>query len=133
MRDFSSEHFVLEDGSKIAVIGGGPAGISTAWQLIQRYPDKQIMVVEKESHFAGHQTGHNSGVIHAGVYYQPPFYRELKNIDGIINTNQKAQSSFQIVGASDSNSLEVATLFYKQTIDHVVPVSSAKAAGIASW
>jgi L-2-hydroxyglutarate oxidase len=53
------------------IVGGGIVGISTAWQLVQRYPDKQIMVVEKESHFAGHQTGHNSGVIHAGVYYQP--------------------------------------------------------------
>ena len=39
----------------------------------------------------------------AGVYYQPPFYRELKNIDGEINTNQKAQSSFQLVGATDWN------------------------------
>jgi L-2-hydroxyglutarate oxidase len=53
------------------IVGGGIVGISTAWQLIQRYPDKQIMVVEKESHYAEHQTGHNSGVIHAGVYYQP--------------------------------------------------------------
>jgi len=53
------------------IVGGGIVGISTAWQLVRRYPDKQIMVVEKESHFAGHQTGHNSGVIHAGVYYQP--------------------------------------------------------------
>jgi (S)-2-hydroxyglutarate dehydrogenase len=53
------------------IIGGGIVGISTAWQLLQRYPDKQILVLEKESHFAGHQTGHNSGVIHAGVYYQP--------------------------------------------------------------
>ena len=53
------------------IVGGGIVGISTAWQLAQRYSDKQIMVVEKESHFAGHQTGHNSGVIHAGVYYQP--------------------------------------------------------------
>ena len=53
------------------IVGGGIVGISTAWQLLQRYPHKQIMVVEKESHFAGHQTGHNSGVIHAGVYYQP--------------------------------------------------------------
>jgi hypothetical protein len=41
--------------------------------------------------------------VSAGVYYQPPFYRELKNIDGTINPNQRAQSSFQIVGASDWN------------------------------
>ena len=53
------------------IVGGGIVGISTAWQLLQRYPHQQILVLEKESHFAGHQTGHNSGVIHAGVYYQP--------------------------------------------------------------
>jgi len=53
------------------IVGGGIVGISTAWQLLQRYPDKRILVLEKESHYAGHQTGHNSGVIHAGVYYQP--------------------------------------------------------------
>ena len=53
------------------IVGGGIVGISTAWQLLQRYPKKRILVLEKESHYAGHQTGHNSGVIHAGVYYQP--------------------------------------------------------------
>ena len=53
------------------IVGGGIVGISTAWQLLQRYPNKRILVLEKESHYAGHQTGHNSGVIHAGVYYQP--------------------------------------------------------------
>ena len=53
------------------IVGGGIVGISTAWQLLQRYPDRRIVVLEKTPHFAGHQTGHNSGVIHAGVYYQP--------------------------------------------------------------
>jgi len=53
------------------IVGGGIVGISTAWQLLQRHPHQRILVLEKESHFAGHQTGHNSGVIHAGVYYQP--------------------------------------------------------------
>ena len=53
------------------IVGGGIVGISTAWQLLQRYPDRRIMVLEKESHLAWHQSGHNSGVIHAGVYYQP--------------------------------------------------------------
>lgn len=53
------------------VIGGGIVGVSTAWQLKQRWPDKKILLLEKESGFAQHQTGHNSGVIHAGVYYAP--------------------------------------------------------------
>ena len=53
------------------IIGGGIVGISTAWQLLQRYPEKKILLLEKEKTFAAHQTGHNSGVIHAGVYYSP--------------------------------------------------------------
>ncbi len=53
------------------VVGGGIIGLSTAWQLQQRCPDKRILLLEKESGFARHQTGHNSGVIHAGVYYVP--------------------------------------------------------------
>ena len=53
------------------VIGGGIVGMSTAWQLQKRCPDKKILLLEKESSFAKHQTGHNSGVIHAGVYYPP--------------------------------------------------------------
>ncbi|MCW8328943.1 L-2-hydroxyglutarate oxidase [Photobacterium sp. SDRW27] len=53
------------------IIGGGIVGVSTAWQLQQRYPDKSILLIEKETGLAQHQTGHNSGVIHAGVYYAP--------------------------------------------------------------
>lgn len=53
------------------VIGGGILGLSTAWQLQRQYPDKTVLIVEKESALARHQTGHNSGVIHAGVYYKP--------------------------------------------------------------
>jgi L-2-hydroxyglutarate oxidase len=53
------------------IIGGGIVGLSTAWQLRQRQPDKRIVLLEKERSLAFHQTGHNSGVIHAGIYYEP--------------------------------------------------------------
>ena len=55
----------------LALVGGGIVGVSTAWQLQQRFPDARIVLIEKESVLARHQTGHNSGVIHAGVYYAP--------------------------------------------------------------
>ncbi|MFT2112475.1 L-2-hydroxyglutarate oxidase [Marinomonas sp. 2405UD68-3] len=55
----------------IAIIGGGIVGLATAWQLIQANPRKKIILIEKESDVGCHQTGHNSGVIHAGVYYNP--------------------------------------------------------------
>ena len=54
-----------------AIIGGGIVGLSTAWQLKRRLPDRSVLVIEKEAAVARHQSGHNSGVIHAGVYYRP--------------------------------------------------------------
>ncbi len=53
------------------ITGGGIVGVSTAWQLKQQEPERSILLLEKESQIASHQTGHNSGVIHAGVYYAP--------------------------------------------------------------
>ena len=55
----------------ITLIGGGIVGAATAMELKHRHPDARILLIEKENKFAAHQTGHNSGVIHAGVYYQP--------------------------------------------------------------
>ncbi|WP_427977949.1 L-2-hydroxyglutarate oxidase [Agarivorans sp.] len=53
------------------IIGGGIVGLATALQLQKTYPNANIALLEKEASLAFHQTGHNSGVIHAGVYYQP--------------------------------------------------------------
>jgi L-2-hydroxyglutarate oxidase len=55
----------------VIIIGGGIVGLSIAMQLTERFPNLSVTVVEKESCVAAHQTGHNSGVIHAGVYYTP--------------------------------------------------------------
>jgi (S)-2-hydroxyglutarate dehydrogenase len=54
-----------------AIVGGGIVGLSTALNLGRRYPDARILILEKESSVAAHQTGNNSGVIHSGIYYQP--------------------------------------------------------------
>jgi L-2-hydroxyglutarate oxidase len=54
-----------------AVIGGGIVGLSVAWAILQRQPRARIVVLEKESDWARHQTGRNSGVIHSGIYYKP--------------------------------------------------------------
>jgi len=55
----------------VVVIGGGIVGVSTAWHLQQRFPDSRILLLEKEQQLVFHQTGHNSGVIHSGIYYAP--------------------------------------------------------------
>jgi len=57
--------------TEYVVIGAGIVGLATAYELTRRYPDATVTVLEKEDHVAAHQTGHNSGVIHAGVYYKP--------------------------------------------------------------
>ncbi|MCE2463024.1 MAG: L-2-hydroxyglutarate oxidase [Dehalococcoidia bacterium] len=55
----------------VAIIGGGIIGLSTALWLTERYPRHRVVVIEKEKELAVHQTGHNSGVIHSGIYYRP--------------------------------------------------------------
>ena len=55
----------------VAIVGGGIIGLATALQLTRRYPRCRVAVVEKEPDLAAHQTGHNSGVIHSGIYYRP--------------------------------------------------------------
>ncbi len=55
----------------IVVIGGGIIGLSTAYQIMLAYPDKKLLLIEKENTISSHQTGHNSGVIHSGIYYKP--------------------------------------------------------------
>ena len=56
---------------QVAIIGGGIIGLSTALRLTERHPDCRVVVLEKEPQLAQHQTGHNSGVIHSGIYYAP--------------------------------------------------------------
>lgn len=70
------------------IIGGGIVGMSTAWQLKQAYPDHKILLLEKESGPAQHQTGHNSGVIHAGVYYTPGSLKAKFCLAGNIATKE---------------------------------------------
>jgi (S)-2-hydroxyglutarate dehydrogenase len=65
-----------------AVIGGGIVGLSTAMTLGQQYPNAKILVLEKESRWAFHQTGNNSGVIHSGIYYKPGSYKAKFCRDG---------------------------------------------------
>ena len=55
----------------IAIIGGGIVGLASAYRLTEQYPDTSVVVLEKEDRVAAHQTSHNSGVIHSGVFYEP--------------------------------------------------------------
>ncbi|MBP3956441.1 L-2-hydroxyglutarate oxidase [Gemmata sp. G18] len=55
----------------LVVVGGGIVGLATAYQFTKRCPGKRVVVLEKEDRVAVHQTGHNSGVLHSGIYYKP--------------------------------------------------------------
>ncbi len=55
----------------LAIIGAGIVGLATAMELLTRFPSLRLVVLEKEQAIGQHQTGHNSGVIHSGVYYTP--------------------------------------------------------------
>jgi L-2-hydroxyglutarate oxidase len=55
----------------VAIVGGGIVGLATAYTLTEQYPDRSLVVLEKEDRVATHQTGRNSGVIHSGIYYRP--------------------------------------------------------------
>ena len=64
-------HDVVRDASAVGVVGGGIVGLAVARELTRRQPGRDVLVLEKEDELAAHQTGHNSGVVHAGVYYAP--------------------------------------------------------------
>src|SRR5438132_125932 len=55
----------------VAIIGGGIVGLATAYRLLEQRPELRVAIFEKEAELARHQSGHNSGVIHAGLYYAP--------------------------------------------------------------
>lgn len=64
------------------ISGAGIVGLSTAYKLQIEYPDANILVLEKENKVAAHQTGHNSGVIHSGIYYVPGSYKAKNCVEG---------------------------------------------------
>lgn len=66
----------------IVIVGGGIVGLATAYQLKQQQPQLKIALVEKEDVVAKHQTGHNSGVIHSGLYYKPGSLKAKNCING---------------------------------------------------
>ncbi|HEY1341825.1 MAG TPA: L-2-hydroxyglutarate oxidase [Bryobacteraceae bacterium] len=68
---------------RFAIVGGGIVGLATAYRLRERFPDASITVLEKEDTVGRHQTGHNSGVLHCGLYYKPGSVKARLAVGGI--------------------------------------------------
>jgi (S)-2-hydroxyglutarate dehydrogenase len=68
---------------KVIVIGGGIVGLATAYRLGERFPGARITLLEKENAVGRHQTGHNSGVLHCGLYYKPGSVKARLAVEGI--------------------------------------------------
>lgn len=66
----------------IAIIGGGIVGAATAYKIQSKYPHIKILLIEKEPRLSAHQTGHNSGVLHSGLYYKPGSKKAINCIKG---------------------------------------------------
>ncbi len=76
----------------VIVVGCGIVGAASAWQILQRWPDCRLLMLEKESAPARHQSGHNSGVVHAGVYYPVASLKARMCREGLAKTREFCQS-----------------------------------------
>jgi (S)-2-hydroxyglutarate dehydrogenase len=68
---------------RVAIVGGGVVGLATAYKLLEAKPNWTVFTLEKESGVGRHQSGHNSGVLHAGLYYRPGSYKARLAVSGI--------------------------------------------------
>ena len=112
-----------------AIIGGGIVGLSTAMALGERYPNAQILVLEKESEWAFHQTGNNSGVIHSGLYYKPGSFKAKFCRDGsrsMVEFCQKHDIDHEVCGkvivATNEQELPRLENLYIRGLENDIPV-----------
>lgn len=72
----------MDNSFDFIIVGGGIVGLATAYKLQKKFPNLNLLVLEKEDHLASHQTGNNSGVIHSGIYYKPGSRKAKNCVEG---------------------------------------------------
>lgn len=117
------------------VIGGGIVGVATAHRILSRHPGASLLLVEKAPTLAVHQTGHNSGVIHSGIYYEPGSLKARLCREGARRTKEFAAAHdipFQVCGkllvATDSAEHARMLALYERSITNGVEVELLDAA-----
>lgn len=112
-----------------AIVGGGIVGLSTGMALGKRYPQAKILVLEKESQWAFHQTGNNSGVIHSGIYYKPGSFKAKFCRDGrdsMVKFCQEYGIDHEVCGkvivATDEQELPRLENLYKRGLENGIEV-----------
>ncbi len=109
----------------VIIIGAGLVGLSTAYQLKSKNPNSKILILEKESDVAKHQSGNNSGVIHSGIYYKPGSLKAKNCIEGyksIIDFAEKHNISYDLCGkiivAKNEKELPLLDTIYTRGIEN---------------
>ncbi|MEN9448613.1 MAG: hypothetical protein RJA25_1903 [Bacteroidota bacterium] len=109
----------------VIIIGAGLVGLSTAYQLKSKKPNSKILILEKESDVAKHQSGNNSGVIHSGIYYKPGSLKAKNCIEGyksIIDFAEKHNISYDLCGkiivAKNEKELPLLDTIYTRGIEN---------------
>ncbi|MEJ5050154.1 L-2-hydroxyglutarate oxidase [Chryseobacterium culicis] len=109
----------------IIIIGAGLVGLATAYQTQLKNPDSKILILEKENDVALHQSGHNSGVIHSGIYYKPGSLKAKNCIEGynsVINFAEKYGIRYDLCGkiivATSQEELPLLDNIYKRGVEN---------------
>lgn len=120
------------------VIGGGIVGMATAMKLLEREPGASVLVLEKESDLGAHQTAHNSGVIHAGIYYEPGSLKARLCRRGAQATKEFCRDNaipFEVPGklvvATDETELERMNALYERSTSNHVEVERVSGSELA--
>lgn len=116
------------------VIGGGIVGLATALHVQKKFPDAKVLLLEKESAPALHQTGRNSGVIHSGIYYKPGSYKARfakAGAESMVQFCEKFGIAYEVCGkvivATKENELPQLESLYQRGQQNGVPVEKVSA------
>ncbi len=109
----------------VAIIGGGIVGLATALSIMQNRPETKLILLEKESSIAQHQTGNNSGVIHSGIYYKPGSLKAKNCLDGyklLLDFARENNIPFDLCGkiivATENSELPGLEILYQRGIEN---------------